>query len=492
MGTTYKGLYDLNQTMIDCNISYADFPVFAHELAHFSLTKNSLYGITHFLIKQISDTILFSELKSLIQVMKDASERTQETYSMCCTLLHVSSQYNKFFNSYYYHFKKGSYFLKYNFKDFEWILDKKGINKYIGLAERIAAIAMNVDLTKADENPWKSGNALTNQIICGKSQFMPDYRLKCILSVIQKYGTEMVDNWSDSEIASAAEIDFIEFTTNSVLSLLRNLKNQFNELEYPTGLIQDNINNILLNKIEIGYNLPKCDDFISKMQMTIIPECLNEIYTKIPLETFPHDTNNKIDMITLYDYGNECICEFADFKEIRKYALSTERRVVMDYLKNYDGIVQFYFDDYDIAKSEWTLAYKKRLFFVLKNTYYDFKTLIKRCMSGERYAFLHKLNDGVFYLFVLDNEDNVLYTCQSMLIFDLVLRDFKEGFYKNPLYDSETASDGVFWRDEKSWMDYAKIIAYMSEIELQEDTLNSFILNRIHLPNIDEQEEDQV
>lgn len=48
----------------------------------------------------------------------------------------------------------------------------------------------------------------------------------------------------------------------------------------------------------------------------------------------------------------------------------SKRDVISDYLKIYDSIVRFYFDGY---------------------------------MSSDRYAFLYKLNEGVFYLFVLNN-----------------------------------------------------------------------------------------
>lgn len=52
----------------------------------------------------------------------------------------------------------------------------------------------------------------------------------------------------------------------------------------------------------------------------------------------------------------------------------SKRDVISDYLKIYDSIVRFYFDGY---------------------------------MSSDRYAFLYKLNEGVFYLFVLNNADKV-------------------------------------------------------------------------------------
>ena len=477
MNANILGQYDLSRVSIDCNSSYSNFIVYAHELAHFSLTKNTLFGILHFLARQINESTPSARLGSIVGVMTDASERTQEVYGMYYELIHISSQYKRYFKSYYYNFKHEAYYTKYQFQDFEWIIGKNGLNNDSKLIDRMATIAMNVDITKyADSNPWESSRGLFRIISENKTCYMPDYRLKKLLTLTHALGIPELHKMSDDEIARAADIQYLKFTTETVMELLTRLANQFDEIGYSSSLIHANINNIKTNQIKLGYYLPRGDDFSTTLKQTILPECLNHRFEEIPLVALPRKGNHDIEVVTLYDYSPTCLCEFTDFKAKRKYSIISKTNAVNEYLKDYRCITQFYFDDYQTVLQNWPSLAEKRLFFILKNPYYEFKTLIADYMSAKKYAFIYKLNDGVIFLFVPDSENNLFYTCQSMINIDSIITDFNNGFYSTP--------DSLFWTENNQWRDYARILSNYSETDAINLTQEEFASMQLYVSSV--------
>ena len=502
MNDNLLGQYDLSRVTIDCNSSYANFTVYAHELAHYSLTKNTLFGITHFLSRQTDESTPNTNLSRIVSTLTDASERTQETYSMYYEILHVSSQYKRFFKSWLFSFKQGAYYTKYQFRDFEWCMGIEGLNNDAKLIDRLATIAMNVDITKSpDNNPWESSKVLFGVIIKNKSCYMPDFRLEKLLLLINTTTITKLHEMTDHEIAAAAGIEYLDFTTETVLGLLKRLCRQFEISGYSTGLVYANIENIETNQIELGYYLPKDANFSSMLKQTILPECLNQKFTLTPLTTLPNKDVYEIDVITLYDenklvemiqasedtealdpQGQEafirliedfhrhgkkvCLSEFTDIEKKRKYSVITDSAAVSDYLHGYRNIIQFYFDDYKAVLQNWPLLSDRRVFFILKNPYYEFKNLIADYISARRHAFIYKLNDGVFFLFVLDGSNNVFYTYQSMINLDVVIADFENGFFCSP--------DDVLLTEKDQWHGYAQIMSHISETNVINTTLEEF------------------
>jgi len=468
MNEKLLGQYDLSHVLIDCNYSYSDFAVYAHELAHFSLTKNTLFGILHFIAEQSNELAPNKELDGIIAVMTDASERTQEIYAMYYELLHVSSQYKEFFKSYYLNFKQRAYYSKYQFQDFEWSTSAKGLNDDAKLIDRLAAIAMNVDITEfANQNPWESSKGLFTIILENKPYFMPDFRLEKLLILVNALGMPKIHEMTDHEIAIAADIEYLDFTTETVLGLLKRLRRQFEEVAFDSSLICANIENIEINQIKLGYYLPKDDNFNTNLKQTILLECLNHKFEDIPLTTLPNKNVHDIELITLYDYSPACLCEFTDFKKSCKYSIISGTIVITKYLKDYSDTIQFYFDDYKTVLQNWSSLGNRHVFFILKNPYYEFKHLIANHVSEKRYALMCKLNEGVFLLFVLDNSNNVFYTCQSMINLEAVLADFSNGFFSSP--------DNLFWIESDKWCDCIRIMSYVSEMNILEKTQEEFI-----------------
>ena len=473
---TLLGRYDLSNVSIDCNIAYSNFAVYAHELAHFSLTKNTLFGILHFLTKQIVDSFAGIELNKIFRTMTDASERTQEVYAIYYELLHISSQYRRFFKSYYFHFERSPYYFKYNFSDFEWILGSQGLNGDAKLIERFSVIAMNVDITKNMYlNPWESSEKMFKVISENKSKYMPDFRFEKMLSLIYDVGISKLHKMTDCEIALAAGIEYTDFTTETVLEMLVRLEEQFDKSKISSKIVRANINNIKTNQIKLGYYLTKDDNFTSNIKQTILPECLNHKFKNFELRVLPHKEDHNIEMITLYDYKPNCLCQFTDFIQKCNYVVVCDIKETSHYLKEYDGTIQFYFDDYTIVPHNWTFSKNRRIFFILKNPYYEFKVLIENYICEEKYSFICKLNDGVFLLFVFDNANNVFYTCQSMINLDVVSADFENGFFSSPDISDLIKKDG--------WRDYVKILSYVSEINMSEMTVEDFV-TRIIIPNL--------
>ena len=507
MNKNLLGQYDLSRVMIDCNSSYANFTVYAHELAHYSLTKNTLFGITHFLAEQSNELSPNTNLSRIVGIMTDASERTQETYSMYYEILHVASQYKRFFKSWLYNFRQGAYYTKYQFQDFEWSIGSEGLNSDAKLIDRLATIAMNVDITSySNSNPWVSSQGLFSIISKNKSRYMPDFRLEKLLSLIEIYDMSKLHEMTDYEIAIAANIEYLDFTTETVLGLLKRLCRQFDLSEYSTDLINANIENIETNQITLGYYLSKDANFNSMLKQTLLPECLSPRFIMTPLAVLPNKDVFEIDVITLYDENrlvemiqadentesldpqeqeafiklikdyhqwdkSICLGELTDIREKRKYSIISDSAAVSDYLYSYRNVIQFYFDDYKAVLQDWPSLSARRVFFILKNPYYEFKSLIMSHISEKRHAFIYKLNEGVFFLFVLDDLNNIFYTYQSMINLDVVIADFENGFFCSPDDESLIEKD--------QWCDYARVLSHVSEIDVMNTTPEEFSNRRL-------------
>ena len=473
-----QGQYNLHNAFIDCNSAYSDFAVFAHELAHYSLTKNTLFGILHFLIEQINEPV-FSEkqnLSKIISIMTDASERTQEVYAMYYQLLHVSSQYGRFFKSYYFNFKQHLYYSMYQFSDFEWMFGDCGLNNNTQLMDRICAIAMNVDITKCLEIVALSTQEnLFHAISKNRSIYMPDFRLEKMTSLIHNNGPASVSKMEDYEIANESGIEYNDFSTSTVLTMLKKLKLWLDNMGISSSLVQRNINNIEDNHIELKYNQIKDEDFVDKMKQTILPECLNYKYRQIELKSFPCKAIAGAEIMTLFDSFPLCLCELTDIRCSYNYILQADIKNVSQFIANYAFPVQFYFDDYATVPNNWPDLIDRPIFFILKNPYYEYKNLISNYMHPQKYAFILQMNDGVFFLFSFGKENNKFNTCQSMININFVLSDFEKEFFTYP--------DISFLTNYDEWQNYLRIISYFSGKNFLDMTKEDFIKRLIIPPH---------
>jgi len=470
------GQYNLSNVFIDCNSAFSNFPVFSHELAHYSLTKNTLFGILHFLMEQIDEPIFNKNqnLSRIISIMTDASERTQEVYAMYYQLLHISSQYRRLFKSYYFNFKQHPYYSIYQFSDFEWMIGNCGLNNNTQLMDRICAIAMNIDITNCLEMvALSSQENLLHAISKNRSRYMPDFRLEKIISLIHNNGVTSVSEMDDCEIASASGIEYCDFSTSTVLAMLKKLKLWLENIGISSSLVQRNIINIEDNHIELKYYQAKGEDFVDKMRQTILPECLNYKYRQIELESFPCKDSVGAEIITLYDLSPMCLCELTDVRCNYNYILQTDIKNVNQFLKDYVFPIQFYFDDYAAVPNKWPDLIDRQIFFILKNPYYEFRDLIFNHMHPQKFAFILQMNDGVFFLFSFGKENNIFYTCQSMININFVLSDFEKGFFTYPDFSFLTRCD--------EWRNYLRIISYFSGKNFLDITKEDFI-ERLIIP----------
>lgn len=327
---------------------------------------------------------------------------------------------------------------------------------------------MNVDITKCmgvdTVAPQKNLFRAINE---NKSSYMPDYRLKKIISLIHNVSAASVNKMTDCEIATASGIEYCDFSTRTVLVMLKNLQSSLNKMGISSSLVQRNINNIEDNHIELGYYQVKDDDFADKLKQMILPECLNHRLCQIKLKSFPPNENTRVEIVTLYDYSPDCLCELTDINRNYNYTLSSTIKSFSQFLKDYAGTIQFYFDDYAAVPNNWPDLIYRQIFFILKNPYYEFRDLISNYLHPRKLAFILQMNEGVFFLFSFGKEKEIFYTCQSMINIDFVLSDFKSGFFTYP--------DISFLTNCDDWRNYLRIMSYFAGKNFLNMTKDDFI-----------------
>lgn len=477
-----QGTYDFDDVVkIDCNNAYAQMNVYVHEMAHWGLAKNTLFGILNFLVKQISEEPGMKKLYGIVKVLRDASERTNECYAMCNELIFVESQRPDLYDSFYDELKRGQYYSKYQFQELEFLMNiKMDISKKSNLVDRIFTLAMNIDVSKYIEAfCWSSDKHLLHFFLSNGIDCYPDFRLKKILQalkelIISEKGVDILDQ----DIVEHSNIIVDEWSTNNVISFLENLMEQFKQNSISIGLLERNIENLLRNEIQLGYNQRKGDDFERQFNEAIIPDCLTQKYISQALDNNMELIKQKnISVTTIYDYGEDILLELTDTLQGRVYSVvSNKECLTSNQWSNECGII-FYFDDIEIAKNYWKKVFKRRIFFQLKNRYSDFKNYIEPYCTGSKNIFLYRLNHGAFFIFVAGKDDDVFFTCQSMINLDYVQEDIVTGFYKRVDFRDSDCIDGVFCRSADEWRVFYNIILYASEIKHGKGSQQEFLDN---------------
>lgn len=484
-GMMLQGTYGFDDVVkIDCNNAYAQMNVYIHEMAHWGLTKNTLFGILNFLVKQISEEPGMKKLYGIVKVLHDASERTNECYAMCSELIFVESQMPYLYNDFYHELKNGQYYSKYQFQELDFLMDlKMEPSKKSNLIDRIFTVAMNIDVSKHAEAPcWGSDKKLLQFFLSEGRACYPDFRLKRILQTLKKLAVsgQCVDI-SDEDIIAKSNIIMDEWTSNNMVAFLERLMEQFRQNNISTGLIERNIENLLENKIQLGYNQERGDDFERQLNEAILPDCLTQNYVSEALENDLKLIDQKsISVAVIYDYGEDTLLELTDTLHGRLYSMISKKEDVANKQWSGECEIVFYFDDVRIAKDYWKKVFNRRIFFQLKNRYSEFKDYIKSYIENSGYVFLYRLNHGAFFIFVTGRDNDIFFTCQSMINIDHVREDIVAGYYKRVEFD-DNCVDGIFCRNPDEWRAFYNIVLYASEIKhgsgLQQEFLNNIILD---------------
>lgn len=461
-----QGTYNFEDNIkIDCNNAYAHFNVYAHELAHWTLNKNTFFGILIFLVKNICEERRMQKLLGVVKVLCDSAERTNECFAICNELLFIESQRPFLYNDYYDELRKGVYYSKYQFEEIEFLVQSSSdIIEKNNLISRVFTLAMNIDISKhINEEYWSSNERLMEFFLSKDGMYYPDMRLKKILRALKELARDE-DYYSitDQQIIEYSKIDVDEWTTDNITAFLERLKVQFENNNISTSLLEKNIDNIQENKIELGYNLPKDEEFERNIHLGILPDCLTQNYQYETFEYFD-EIKSDISVITVYDEEQMALLELTDTRNGKIYSsiIIKDRIKVLHRLNNYP--IVFYFDDVEVVKNYWKTILNKRIYFQLKNTYTDFKKLIEPYCSEKRYAFLYHLNHGVFFLFVSGNDDDIFFTCQSMINVEYVQEDFENGFFERVEFEENDCIDGIFCKNVDEWKIYYNIILYASK-----------------------------
>lgn len=475
-----QGMYSLDDFIkIDSNNAYANFCVYVHELAHFQLEKNTLFGILTFLVKHISEEPNMGKLSGFVKVFCDASERTNECYAMCKELVYIKSQMPQYFTSYKYLQRQSVYYTKYQFKELEFLFQQsQDIFIIDNIIDRIFTLAMNISLPQyMNCGIWESQKNMLEFIISHDSYY-PDRRIEKLLDALKKELNEKsINNVTDQDLIHRSQLPYNEWTTANVIKCLEILKEQLISNNFSVKLLDKNLENLVANNSSLEYNSKISEDFERKIHQAIIPDCLSRMYSCEPIkDNMVSCLEGSITVITIYDNKDDILLELTDTINGKKYSLILNKHLnLVDQLVDSSDIV-FYFDDIEIVKTYWKSRFNKRFFVQLVNIYDDFIAKITDYVDNP-YAFLYSLNHGVFFLFVKGNDNFIFFTCQNKINLDYIEEDFKSGKLKNVYFDTNTGIDGIFCTEPDDWKHFLHIVLYASEARHGDGTLHEFVQN---------------
>ncbi len=477
-----QGTYDFDDIVkIDCNNAYGEINVYVHEMAHWGLAKNTLFGILSFLVKQISEEPGMGKLYEIGKVLHDASERTNECYAMCSELIFAESQRPDLYDGFYGKFREQQYYLQYQFQELDFLMSlNMDIAEKSNLIDRIFTLAMNIDITKYTEaSCWSSAENLLHFFLSEGKGCYPDFRLEKILQALKGLMLSGKDvDISDEDIIAHGNIMQDEWSTDNVVSFLENLMEQFRQNSFSTGLLERNVENLLKNGIQLGYNLKRKDNFERQFHEAILPDCLTQKYVFEALESDIELIEQKnISVATIYDYGEDTLLELTDTLQGKMYSMVSNRKDVSNGQWSDKCGMVFYFDDINSVKGYWKKVFRRRLFYQLKNRYSEFKSYIEPYCTSSKHIFLYRLNHGAFFVFVMGKDDDVFFTCQSMINLDYVREDIEAGFYKMVEFEDTDCIDGIFCRNIDDWKIFYNIVLYASQVKCGMGSKQEFLDN---------------
>ncbi|NFR85437.1 MULTISPECIES: hypothetical protein [unclassified Clostridium] len=458
-----KGEYNLQDTaFVDCNFAYDDISNIIHEYMHHKLETSTILGIVNFMMEQTSD----KNVIKISEFFKKVSLIVNENYAIFHQLALIKHCFNDKYNDFVDKFKRSEYYSTFYGKKILNIVDNNSIEELLSsnIINRIAFMSMNIDIYKLDKKELLNYKYI--EIEFSKNEFNPNERYIKLLKTLEKLLKENnVKNITDDELLTQSGVEVIENNKNNFMKILDLYKMKFEEYGIDTKIINKNIYNVEQTDEEnfILNNVTSEDTY--NIFDVVRPMPLNENYEKIyPLKI--EDIHFKCnvmkimiandDKVKLPDYVYAIVI-FYDVVTGKQYIFYLSKESLSEVSDKFKNAIVIFYEDYNDIINNFQEIKNRTIFLEINNNYKVCKEFIENDMSTGREAMVHRLNNGVFFLFVKQKDGNVFVMYFFNQVINLIKNDLKEKFFNQVKID-KSAIDNCFYINSSDWCKYEDVI----------------------------------
>lgn len=456
--------------------------VYAHELTHYTISKNSMVGMLMLVIKQVAEQRDF-RLRSVLKELHDASVITQEMTAMYAQYMtHLMIHKGSLAAEYEKSFKESDYYRKYCLADFNILVnnpqhEEDGLYSLIELA----IVAMNIDYSELKEIDWADSKTLQKAILKDPLNYYPDFRYQ-----------KLVKTWI-RQIESGKQVDIEEVATEAgILNDKVDYKNVHamisrlcHHLSKQCGLEYDDLFGGVV-KLNSESEIAKTFDD-REISQRIIPKVLN---SKIQFPTAEielmnnwaqtacvalHDRNMKNWGIGVDDRVIDVIVLHQSVAGWH-YPVFTDRQASVKYITQFPGEIISFYEDYDRFRLETGLPIEKRVFYLFEGQWQHFVKWVHGL--NMRYLCVQQINEDIYCVFATDQGHDVCFTIQSAMNLKYIFQSVENGDFVYANIPKGQNTDGIFWLTNTDWYRFEDVISAMLNINLMDNTNGFQILNR--------------
>lgn len=245
------GNYDYdNFVRVDCALSPMDFKINAiHEVAHFTLIKQTTYGLLCFFLRQDTRGTR-SPLEATLRTLEQGFECVNECYARTKELL-LCTQYGSVSP----HMqaailarqKRQSYYFRYHMERLEpLLLQYQALSQSPVFPDSLFLLAAAVDLSPLLRLNLTDARAIQSAILQHPEQLYPDHRLtrlvQAYLQLLQQLPPECI---TEAKLIQTSGISVVPLSSDTMLSLCTDFQRVFSFRPTLKALLTKNIHRLL-------------------------------------------------------------------------------------------------------------------------------------------------------------------------------------------------------------------------------------------------------
>ena len=427
------GNYDHdNFVRVDCAASPEQFYINAvHETAHFSLVKQSFFGLLCFFLRQDTRDSR-SPLEPALRTLEQAFECTNECYArtkelFLCTPFPTSGPQER--EALFSAQRTQPYFNRYHMERLAPILLQYDLAARCPLfPDRLFLMAAELDVTPLLDCDFSDLRRLQSLILCRPEEFYPDHRLALLLqafsSLLRRRPPERI---TERLLAREAGIRCVSLAPHSIARFFRRLAAAF--LDRPTIQSLSKVNRQRFH--DSSRFSPTAEKLATSFRLSlsdcVIPAALEPRFSLQQNCTPVFRPERNVLCIFLGPEGllspeqlaHQAICpgprsallRFTDTHVGRTFsdAYMADLKEARPLLNLYHGVVYLYLDDYAQYHRLGPFC-SSPVFFRADVPWNDLKTELTRQGFCIEQAFLQRYSDSVFFFFGFDSQNNVVFS----------------------------------------------------------------------------------
>lgn len=456
--------------------------VYAHELTHYTISKNSMVGMLMLVIKQVAEQRDF-RLRSVLKELHDASVVTQEMTAMYAQYMtHLMIHKGALATKYEKAFKESDYYRKYCFADFNILLnnpqyEQDGMYSLIELA----IVAMNIDYSELKEIDWADRQTLQKAILRNPINYYPDFRYRKLV----KTWIRQIENRKQADIKEIVVEAGIPNRTADYKSVHAMVSRLCHQLSEQCGLTYNDLFGGVV-KLNPESELAKTFDD-REISQRIIPKVLNSKFRFPTAEIELMNNWAQTACVALHDRNMKNWGIGADDRMIDvivlhhsvagwHYPVFAERQTSVQYIARFPGEIISFGEDYDRFRVETGLPKEKRVFYLFEGQWERYVRWVlglnMRCL------YIHQINKDIYCIFVTDQGYDVCFTIQSAMNLQYVFQSVENGDFIYVNLPEEKNTDGIFYLTDSDWYRFEDVIGAMLNTNLRDNTNGFQVIGR--------------